>query len=174
MDEVRNQLKSQNFATVSPTAFGEVGGRVFPDSPSISDVNDLIEIVKGWRAVHLPSLGSPISKSCSITTQNGDGTMLSPSGNEIYHVQNIAFTNGDVGASIYTVQIINASTGQSVPVNLNADASVGSNLLTLPSGETLTVNLDITLDSNHGLYVAVTQGDPASNDIATYHYLRSQ
>ena len=46
MDEVRNQLKSQNFATVSPTAFGEVGGRVFPDNPSIADVNDLIEIVK--------------------------------------------------------------------------------------------------------------------------------
>jgi hypothetical protein len=109
-----------------------------------------------------------------ITTQNGDGTILSPSGNEIYHVQNIAFTNGDVGPSIYTAQIINSSTGQSVPVNLNADASVGSNLLTLPSGETLTVNLDITLDSNHGLYVAVTQGDPASNDIATYHFLRSQ
>jgi hypothetical protein len=174
MDEVRNQLKSQNFATVAPTAFGEVGGRVFPDSPSIADVNDLIEIVKGWRAVHLPSLGSPISKSCVITNQNGDGTILSPSNNEIYHVQNIAFTNGDVGASIYTAQIINASTGQSVPVNLNADASVGSNLLTLPSGETLTVNLDITLDSNHGLYVAVTAGDPASNDIATYHYLRSQ
>jgi len=174
MDEVRNQLKSQNLSTVAPTAFGEVGGRVFPDSPSIQDINDLIQIVKGWRAVHLPSLGSPISKSCVITTQNGDGTMLSPSGNEIYHVQNIAFTNGDVGASIYTVQIINASTGQSVPVNLNADASVGSNLLTLPSGETLTVNLDITLDSNHGLYVAVTAGDPASNDIATYHYLRSQ
>jgi len=174
MDEVRNQLKSQNLSTVAPTAFGEVGGRVFPDSPSIADVNDLIEIVKGWRAVHLPSLGSPISKSCVITNQNGDGTILSPSGNEIYHVQNIAFTNGDVGASIYTAQIINASTGQSVPVNLNADASVGSNLLTLPSGETLTVNLDITLDSNHGLYVAVTAGDPASNDIATYHYLRSQ
>ena len=174
MDEVRNQLKSQNFATVSPTAFGEVGGRVFPDNPSIEDINALIQIVKGWRAVHLPSLGSPISKSCVITSQNGDGTMLSPSGNEIYHVQNIAFQNGDVGNSVYTVQIINPSTGLAVPVNLNADASIGSNLLTLPSGETLTVNLDITLDSNHGLYVAVTQGDPASNDIVSYHYLRSQ
>jgi len=86
MDEVRNQLKSQNFSTVSPTAFGEVGGRVFPDSPSIGDVNDLIEIVKGWRAVHLPSLGSPISKSCVITSQTGDGTILSPSGNQIFHV----------------------------------------------------------------------------------------
>ncbi len=174
MDEVRNQLKSQNLTTVSPTAFGEVGGRVFPDKPSIEDINALIQIVKGWRAVHLPSLGSPISRSCAITTQNGDGTMLSPSGNEIFNVKNIAFTNGDVGNSVYTVQIINAATGQAVPVNLNADPSIGSNLLTLPSGETLTVNLDITLDSNHALYVAVTQGDPSSNDIATYHFLRSQ
>lgn len=174
MDEVRNQLKSQNLSTVAPTAFGEVGGRVFPDNPSIEDINALIQIVKGWRAVHLPSLGSPISKSCVITSQNGDGTMLSPSGNEIYHVQNIAFQNGDVSNSVYTVQIVNPSTGVAIPVNLNADASIGSNSLTLPSGETLTVNLDITLDSNHGLYVAVVQGDPASSDIVSYHYLRSQ
>jgi hypothetical protein len=174
MDEVRNQLKSQNLSTVSPTAFGEVGGRVFPDNPSIEDINALIQIVKGWRAVHLPSLGSPISKSCVITSQTGDGTMLSPLGNEIYHVQNIAFQNNDVSNSIYTVQIVNPSTGVAIPVNLNADPSIGSNTLTLPSGETLTVNLDITLDSNHALYAAVVQGDPASSEMVSYHYLRSQ
>jgi len=174
MDEVRNQLKSQNFATVSPTAFGEVGGRVFPDDPSIDDVNDLIEIVKGWRAVHLPSLGSPISKSCVITSQNGDGTILSPSGNEIFQVSSLSFSNNDGSSCIYEAQIVHPVSGQSIPINLNADASVGSNQLTLPVGGSLTVNLDIILDSNHGLYVAVISGDPASSDIATYHYLRSQ
>jgi len=174
MDEVRNQLKSQNFATVAPTAFGEVGGRVFPDSPSISDVNDLIEIVKGWRAVHLPSLGSPISKSCVITTQNGDGTILAPSGNEIFQLTSLSFSNNDADACTYEAQIVNPSSGESISINLNADASVGSNQLTLPIGGSLTVELDIILDSNHGLYVAVISGDPASNDIATYHYLRSQ
>jgi len=174
MDEVRNQLKSQNLSTVAPTAFGEVGGRVFPDSPSIADVNDLIEIVKGWRAVHLPSLGSPISKSCVITSQTGDGTILSPSGNEIFQVTSLSFSNNDADACTYEAQIVHPVSGQSIPVNLNADASVGSNQLTLPIGGSLTVNLDVTLDSNHGLYVAVISGDPASNDISTYHFLRSQ
>lgn len=174
MDEVRNQLKSQNLSTVSPTAFGEVGGRVFPDSPSIADINDLIQIVKGWRAVHLPSLGSPISKSSVITSQNGDGTILSPTGAEVFEVSNIQFSNNDVSNAVYTAQIVNSTTGQSVTLNLNADASVGTNYLTLPSNTSLTVRVDVILDSNHALYLAVTSGDPASSDMSSYHYLRSQ
>ena len=86
MDELRNQLKSQNLSTVPPTAFGEVGGRVFPDNPSIADVNDLIQIVKGWRAVHLPSLGSPISKSATITSQTGNGDILQPTNAQVMRV----------------------------------------------------------------------------------------
>ena len=175
MDEVRNQLKSQNLSTVSPTAFGEVGGRVFPDNPSIEDINALIQIVKGWRAVHLPSLGSPISKSCVITEQNGDGDILSPSGNEIFVVSSLSFSNNDTDACIYEAQIVHSTSGQSISINLNADTAVGSNQLTLPVGGSLTVNMDsLILDSNHTLYVAVISGDPGSNDIIAYHYLRSQ
>ena len=174
MDEVRNQLKSQNLSTVSPTAFGEVGGRVFPDNPSIEDINALIQIVRGWRAVHLPSLGSPIARSSTITTQNGDGSILSPASNEVFNIQSLAFSNVDVGAQVIVAQVINSTTGSACPININPDGAAGSSALTIGPGETLAVTLDLILDSNHSLFIAVTSGDPSACDIAAYHYLRSQ
>lgn len=174
MDEVRNQLKSQNLSTVSPTAFGEVGGRVFPDNPSIEDINALIQIVRGWRAVHLPSLGSPIPRSSTITNQTGNGSILSPDSNEVFNVQALAFSNVDVGPQVIIAQITNATTGAACPINLNPDPSAGTSALTIAVGETLSVTLDLILDSNHSLFVAVTSGDPSACEIASYHYLRSQ
>ena len=174
MDEVRNQLKSQNLSTVSPTSFGEVGGRVFPDNPSIADVNDLIQIVKGWRAVHLPSLGSPISKSATITSQTGDGDILQPTNAQIMRVQTVAFSNIDVAPQVIVAQIIDVSTGTACPLNLNPDPAAGTNALTIPAGETFSVNVDLTLDSNHKLFLAVTSGDPASCEMVAYSYLTSQ
>ena len=174
MDELRNQLKSQNLSTVSPTAFGEVGGRVFPDNPSIADVNDLIQIVKGWRAVHLPSLGSPISKSATITSQTGNGDILQPTNAQVMRVQTVAFSNIDVTPQDIVGQIIDVSTGTACPLNLNPDPASGTNTLTLPAGETLSVNVDLILDSNHKLFFAVTNGDPASCEMVAYSYLTSQ
>lgn len=173
MNEVRNQLKSQNLSTVSPTAFGEVGGRVFPDNPSIQDINALIQIVRGWRSVHLPSYGSPIARSSAITTQNGDGSILSPSSNEVFNVQSLAFSNVDVGAQVIVAQII-SPLGVACPININPDPAAGSSALTIGPGETLAVTIDLILDSNHSLFIAVTSGDPSACDIASYHYLRSQ
>ena len=174
MDEVRNQLKSQNFSTVSPTAFGEVGGRVFPDNPSIADVNDLIQIVKGWRAVHLPSFGSPISKSATITSQNGNGDILQPTNAQVMRVQTVAFSNIDVVPQVIIAQIIDVSAGTECPLNLNPDPAAATNDLTIQPGESLSVNLDLILDSNHKLFLAVTSGDPSSCEMVAYSYLTSQ
>ena len=174
MDEVRNQLKSQNFSTVSPTAFGEVGGRVFPDNPSIGDVNDLIQIVKGWRAVHLPSLGSPISKSATITSQTGNGDILQPTNAQVMRVQTVAFSNIDTGPQVIIAQIIDVSTGTACPLNLNPDPAAGTNALTVAAGESFSVNVDLILDSNHKLFIAVTSGDPSSCEMVAYSYLTSQ
>lgn len=174
MDEVRNQLKSQNLSTVSPTAFGEVGGRVFPDNPSIEDINALIQIVRGWRAVHLPSLGSPIPRSSTITTQTGDGSLLSPASNEVFNVQALAFSNVDVGPQVIIAQVIDATTGAACPININPDNAAGTSYLTIGPGETISVTLDLILDSNYSLFLAVTNGDPNACEMASYHYLRSQ
>ena len=174
MDEVRNQLKSQNFSTVSPTAFQEVGGRVFPDNPSIADVNDLIQIVKGWRAVHLPSLGSPISKSATITSQTGNGDILQPTNAQVMRVQTVAFSNINTVPQVIIAQIIDVSTGTACPLNLNPDPAAGTNALTIQAGESLSVNVDLILDSNHKLFFAVTNGDPASCEMVAYSYLTSQ
>ena len=174
MDEVRNQLKSQNLSTVSPTAFGEVGGRVFPDNPSIADVNDLIQIVKGWRAVHLPSLGSPISQSATLTTQTGDGDILQPTNAQIMRVQNLAFSNIDVAPQVIIAQIVDVITGTACPLNLNPDPAAGTNALTLPAGETFSVNVDLILDAKHKLFIAATTGDPSTCEMVAYSYLTSQ
>lgn len=174
MDEVRNQLKSQNLSTVSPTAFGDVGGRVFPDNPSIDDINALIQIVRGWRAVHLPSLGSPIARSATITNQTGNGSILGPVENEVFEVQSLGFSNVDVGPQSIIAQVVNNQTGAVCPININLDVATGNSTLILQAGETTSIPLSLILDSNHTLFLAVISGDPSACEMSAYHFLRSQ
>ena len=91
MGELRNQLKSQNLSTVSPTAFGEVGGRVFPDNPSIADVNDLIQIVRGGRPVILLSLVSPIAKRQPLPIKPAMGKYFNPPNPKVWRSQPFVF-----------------------------------------------------------------------------------
>jgi len=95
-DELRNLLKSQDLNTVAPASFQQVGGSVFPDQRAAFSLADFGSIVDAFRAVHLPSYGSAIPQSAKTASLNGDGTLLSVSGNAVAVVQAIQITT--VGA----------------------------------------------------------------------------
>lgn len=94
--ELRNQLKGQTLGEVSPSSFKQVGGSVYPDSPSAQDLAAFREIVKSFQDVHLPTLGLPIPKTSfykSITGISSTTTDLITAGdNEVLEIISI-FTN---------------------------------------------------------------------------------
>lgn len=104
--ELRDQLKSQSLDEVSPSSFQSVGGVVFPDRPAKFDLNDFAEVVKAFKAVHLPTNGAcPIPGSTSFTTvtqgTTSDGvTLLTAGTNEVIEILSVyATVANDYGLS---------------------------------------------------------------------------
>jgi len=83
MDELRNQLKNQDLNTVSPASFLAVGGPVFPDNAATANLDAFKDIVEAYRAVHTPSMGSPIALSGNTATKTGEGSILAPSTSQV-------------------------------------------------------------------------------------------
>tara|TARA_R110000824_G_scaffold136258_3_gene299851 strand:+ start:286 stop:789 length:504 start_codon:yes stop_codon:yes gene_type:complete len=102
MSEIRNQLKNQSFEAVVPSSFGVVGGRVFPDEPSVEDQLVLAQIVKTWQAAHNPTYGTPIGGSSEVQTAVGAGSAASVDvvtavKSQVIQVQAVGITNGGGG-----------------------------------------------------------------------------
>jgi len=105
MGEIRNQLKNQSIEAVDPVAFETVGGRVFPDEPSISDQQALAQIVSTWQAAHAPTYGQPIGQSSQTVSAAGQGgeaevDVLTATKSQVWRVQSIAMSNGGGGAPV--------------------------------------------------------------------------
>lgn len=105
MSEIRNQLKSQSIQAVSPATFETVGGRIFPDEPSVLDQEALSQIVKTWQAAHSPTYGSPIGQSSQTFTGTGAGgeaevDVVTATKSQVYRVQGIAVANAGGGAPV--------------------------------------------------------------------------
>lgn len=105
MSEIRNQLKSQSLEAVVPSSFNEVGGRVFPDEPSINDQTTLNQIVASWAAVHVPAFGNPIGQSSQTVSKAGaageaEVEVLTATKSEVYRVQAIAVSNSGGAAEV--------------------------------------------------------------------------
>ena len=96
--ELRDLLKSQSLDNVAPSAFQSVGGVVFPDRPAKFDLNDFVEVVNAFKAVHLPTNGAcPIPGSTSFTTvtqaDTSDGvTLLTAGANEVLEIMSVYAT----------------------------------------------------------------------------------
>jgi len=103
--EVRNQLKSQSLEAVVPQSFEDVGGRVFPDEPSLADQLDLTQIVHAWQATHAPTYGNPIGQSSQTVTKAGasgeaEVTVLEATKSQVWRVQGIAISNSGGAAPV--------------------------------------------------------------------------
>ena len=105
MGEIRNQLKSQSIQAVDPNAFETVGGRVFPDEPSIEDQQALAQIVATWQAAHAPTYGQPIGQSSQTVSAAGLSgetpvQVLTATKSQVWRVQSIAMSNSGGGAPV--------------------------------------------------------------------------
>ena len=105
MSEIRNQLKSQSIQAVVPSTFESVGGRIFPDEPSVDDQKILSQIVKTWQAAHSPTYGSPIGQSSQTFTGTGAGgeaevEVVTASKSQVYRIQGIALANAGGAAPV--------------------------------------------------------------------------
>jgi len=95
-DELLNQLKSQDLSTVSPAAFLQVGAPVFPDASALDSLAGFGHVVDAFRAVHLPSFGTPVPRSANIASTTNDGDILTLTGNQVATVQFIELVNAAV------------------------------------------------------------------------------
>jgi|TARA_R110000824_G_scaffold58618_1_gene158330 hypothetical protein len=152
-DELANQLKNQNFNTVLPSAFLQVGNPVFPDDSSQIALNQLHQIIEAYRSIHLPTYGTPIPGTGATVGLVGAGDLLAALGNEVYYVQAIHLSNG--GGAPITVNI----TLGGVPINSSDVGTVG------PSPETKAIVGPFYVDSGLPLKVAVSDG--TASDLTT-------
>jgi len=98
-NDLRNQLKSQTLDEVNPSAFKQVGGVVFPDATAARNLNDFMEIVNAYKAVHLPTNGTlPIPRSTTVeqvtlTDSKQDVTLLTAANDEVLEIISISARN---------------------------------------------------------------------------------
>lgn len=153
LSEIRNQLKSQSLEAVVPSSFNEVGGRVFPDEPSVDDQTTLNQIVASWAAVHVPAFGNPIGQSSQTVTKAGaageaEVEVLTATKSQVYRVQSIALANGG-GAAPVVAKILLGD----CPLILDATSAPSS------AGEPVLVGAGpFFVDLNSPLKFAVTSG----------------
>lgn len=109
MSEIVNQLKNQNYSTVSPVSFKQVGGQIFPDNPALFDVLTLTQIVDGYRATNAPTYGQPIPNTFVIQTTAGEPgyfpITLNTSANKTYRIEAISVTNTGGSPLTATVEL---------------------------------------------------------------------
>lgn len=156
MGEIRNQLKSQSLETVVPQSFEDVGGRVFPDEPSIGDQLDLTQIVNAWRSTHAPTYGNPIGQSSQTVQKAGASgeaivTALEATKSQVWRVQGMAIANAGgaapVGCKILLGDLV-----------LTTDASGNPSGTTPVNSQNGVITYPLFVDLNSPLKFAVTSG----------------
>jgi len=157
-DELLNQLKSQNLATVQPSAFRQVGNPVFPDSSALASLIDFGTIVDAFRHVHLPSYGQPIPATASTASVVNEGDVLALTGNQI--------------AMIQAVQVANAGGDPVDAINLTLNGVIVATFSVGPAAtEAVQLPYPVYVDSNGPLSVS---NSSASITVKATYVLTSQ
>lgn len=139
MTEVRNQLKSQDLATLEAASLSTVGGRVFPDSAAVPSLRDLVSVVDAWRATHVTAYGGPIggtddTNTHAMQTDNVEA-VYTPTGKQVARISAVQVANGGgapMTAQLYVggvntgVQEININPSDEAGFLLNSDLFVGN------------------------------------------------
>jgi hypothetical protein len=153
MGEIRNQFKSQSLDSLAAKSIQTVGGRVFPDAPSVEDLLAFKAVVESWQGVHLPTYGQPIAGSNAVAEGTGQGTMLQAANdNEVYRIDSI-FLNNSGGAPLTAVVRLGTA-----PINSTMDSM--NNQVLQPAGNALIMG-PFFMDSITSLGVLVTDGTAA-------------
>tara|TARA_R110000803_G_scaffold4729_1_gene15803 strand:+ start:409 stop:912 length:504 start_codon:yes stop_codon:yes gene_type:complete len=166
VDELRNQLKSQDLSNLLASSVSNVGGSVFPDEPAAVDIEVFTSIIEAWQKVHVPSYGTPIAGSFVVASVDGSETILTPSTNQVARVQAIACENTGGAAPI----IVNLVLGSTV---------IASNIRVDPLSITelssqVPALFPIYLDKSLPLSISVTSGTAADLTTEGIYSLTSQ
>lgn len=120
VDELRNQLKSQDLSNLLASSVANVGGSVFPDKPATIDLEVFTSIIDAWQRVHVPSYGTPIAGSFNSVSVDGSETILTPSTNQVARVQAISLEN--LGIAPITVNLFLGTTTIAVGITVGPGA----------------------------------------------------
>jgi len=162
MGHLRNQLKDITFDNISASNIQTVGGRVFADSKSKTDVDDLVNIQTAWSAVHSPTSGRFIPQSSTMVIGTVEGgaapaTIMAPSGNQVQSLGQLIFVNSSGGTAAVTASI-NVGLG-SMQILSESVANGATKVVTfynevkLDSNATFTVNADVEITATAFLYL---------------------
>lgn len=149
MDEIRNQFKNQTLASLVASSLQVVGGRVFPDSPSIEGLDSFKAVVQSWQGVHVPTYGQPIPTTGEAETLTGTGVFIDASGNAVKRVHAITLKNS----------------GEAAPIVVGL-TQAGVSLIALPDGGVITpagtiiISGPFFVDASTPISVSVTSGTP--------------
>ena len=148
MSQLRNQLKDITFDDLTAANIQLVGGRVYADSASRENVNDLVNVQNAWQAVHAPTYGNPIPSTGvleAVPSENGvELKIVSPGDNEVYRVFGFFVENASVGSLTFTGSI--SDTTYIVPVTeLDATIAGGKTVFVpLSSAQPLFIDKNVT------------------------------
>ena len=129
VDELKNQLKSQNLETLKAASIGRVGGSVFPDAPASNDLSQFDEIVNAWQSVHVPTYGQPIAGTGQLQTIDSTGDFKA-SGNTVLRVSSMSVENSGIDLASGNVTVAGCVVGAyTVDPSLKSTVAIPSNLL---------------------------------------------
>ena len=165
VDELRNQLKSQDLSNLLASSVANVGGSVFPDEPAAVDIEVFSSIIEAWQKVHVPSYGTSIAGSFVIVSVDGSETILTPSTNQVARIQQLNLTNSGGAAPI----AVTVKTGTAVLFSSEIGPSETFVVRTAVTGA-----LPVYIDKVLPLSVAVTGGAAADLTTECVYSLTSQ
>ena len=139
-------VQGLSIASMTPQQILAAGSPIFLDIRTASDINSINTLIQSYARIHSPAYGQPIAGSGLSSTKTGGGTVITPTGNEVYRIMGVNFTNVDVAPVI---------------IDLGLGGVVIQKSITIQPAETVVATLPSTIfcDSESHLYVTVTSGD---------------
>ena len=139
-------VQGLSIADITPQQILAAGSPIFLDIRTSSDINSINTLIQSYARIHAPTYGSPIPGSGASQSKTGAGSVIEPTGNEVYRIMGVNFAN---------------SGGAPVILNLGLGGVVIQSAVAVAAGETLVATLPSTIfcDSESHLYITVSSGD---------------
>ncbi len=139
-------VQGLSIASITPQQILAAGSPIFLDIRTSSDINSINTLIQSYARIHSPAYGQPIAGSGLSSNKTNGGTIVTPTGNEVYRVMGVNYAN---------------SGGAPVILDLGLGGVVIQSAVTVGPGETLVATLPSTIfcDSESHLYVTVLSGD---------------
>ena len=139
-------MQGLSISSITPQQILAAGSPIFLDIRTSSDINSINTLIQSYARIHSPAYGQPIAGSGLSSQKTNAGTVITPTGNEVYRIMGVTYAN---------------SGGAPVIVDLGLGGVVIQSAVSVGPGETLVATLPSTIfcDSESHLYVTVLSGD---------------